>query len=243
MSQIGGAAKRLVSQVDVRSIGILLAIFAVIALLWGTVIVSPLKIFVVLMHEISHGLAAIVTGGDIVRIEINTRQGGLCVTRGGSRFLTLSAGYLGSMLWGGVILLLAARTRYDRQVSMVIGGFVLLMTVLYVRTFFGFAFGLAFAAGMIAMGWKLNRDINELVLKVIGITSCLYAVLDILDDVLKRPGIGSDADMLADITFIPAFVWGVIWIALALAASGLFLVLSAQPSKESPPAEGGSQPD
>jgi hypothetical protein len=204
----------------------------VVALLWGTVVVAPLKIFVVLMHEISHGITAILTGGSIESIEINSRQGGVCVTRGGSRFLTLSAGYLGSMLWGGLILLLASRTKLDRYVSMTIGGFLILMTIFYIRSGFGIAFTLAFAGGMIAMGRKLPREVNELVLQVIGITSCLYAVLDILDDVLERPGIGSDADMLADVTGIPGVVWGVIWITAAVLASGLFLILASKRTPE-----------
>jgi hypothetical protein len=219
---------KLVENLDTRAVGILLAIFVGVALLWGTVIVAPLKIFVVLLHEISHGLAAVATGGAIDHIEINAQQGGLCVTRGGSRFLTLSAGYLGSMLWGGVILLLSSRTRLDRHLSVGIGIFLAVVTVLYVRSTFGFIFAIAFAAGMIAMGLKLSLRVNELALKVIGITSCLYAVLDILDDVLRRPGIGSDADMLADYSGIPAVVWGVIWIAIAVLASGWFLLVSAQ---------------
>jgi hypothetical protein len=80
---------------------------------------------------------------------------------------------------------------------------------------------------MVGMGVKLSHDVNELVLKTVGITSCLYAVLDILDDVLLRPGIGSDADMLADLTLIPSVVWGVVWIAAAVVASGVFLLLSS----------------
>ena len=48
--------------------------------------------------------AAILTGGSIERIEINPRFGGACYTYGGSRFVTLSAGYLGSMFFGAVLL-------------------------------------------------------------------------------------------------------------------------------------------
>ena len=90
----------------------LLLIFIAIGFLWNTLFVYPLKIFVVFMHEVSHGLAAIATGGRILEIQINPQQGGHALTQGGSRFWTLTAGYLGSLLWGGVILLLAARTRF-----------------------------------------------------------------------------------------------------------------------------------
>ena len=55
----------------------LLLIFVGIGFLWNTVFVYPLKIFVVFMHEVSHGLAAIATGGRIVEIQINPQQGGV----------------------------------------------------------------------------------------------------------------------------------------------------------------------
>ena len=45
-------------RLDIRLIGI----FIVIACLWNTGVVDPLKIFVVFMHEVSHGLAALATG-------------------------------------------------------------------------------------------------------------------------------------------------------------------------------------
>ena len=56
---------------------------------------------------------------------------------------------------------------------------------------------------------------------VLGLTSCLYAVLDIKSDVLDRPGLPSDAAMLTELTGLPTLFWGVLWITLALAACGL----------------------
>lgn len=211
-----------------RTILALAGIFVGIALLWGTLIVAPVKIFVVLLHEISHGVAAVATGGEIVRIEVNAQQGGVCSTRGGSAFVTLSAGYLGSMLWGALILIGASRTRYDRYISGAIGACVLILTLLYVRNLFGFASALLFSFALILMGWKLSERTNDFVLKVIGMTSCLYAVLDIVDDVLRRPGIGSDADMLAAHTGIPSLVWGVLWIVTSVAVTAASLWIASK---------------
>ncbi len=219
---------RLIRNVDLKAVLGLLAVFALVAGLWGTFAVTPLKIFVVLLHEISHGIAAVLTGGSIVKMEINVRQGGVCYTTGGIRFFVLSAGYLGSMLWGGLIVVAASRSKRQRWISLGIGGFVLAVTVLYVRSWFGFGFALLASGLLIVMGLKLSHDINQFVLQVIGVTSCLYAVLDIVDDVLQRPGIGSDADMLADLTFVPSVVWGVIWIAIAVVVTAACLLVAAQ---------------
>lgn len=234
MGRAATTIRRLVSNVDAKSVMGLLVIFAMVALLWGTFVVTPLKIFVVLLHEVSHGLAAVITGGKIVKIEVNALQGGVCSTAGGIRFFVASAGYLGSMLWGALILVVSSRTKHDRWISMAIGVFLMAMTLLYVRNLFGFAFALLFSGFLIFMGTKLSHVINEFVLQIIGVTSCLYAVLDIIDDVLRRPGIGSDADTLAKMTLIPGVVWGVIWIAIALVVTALCLLVAAQKTDEAP---------
>jgi len=117
--------KHLYENLDAKKVGVLLGIFVCVALLWGTVAVTPIKLLVVLLHEISHGLAAVLTGGSISTIEVNANQGGVCYTVGGSRWFMLSAGYLGSMLWGGAILIAASRTKVDRGLSVAMGLFLL----------------------------------------------------------------------------------------------------------------------
>ena len=54
-------------------------------------------------HEISHGLAAIMSGGEIYRITLNFNGSGTCETLGGVGFLVSFSGYAGSALWGLMI--------------------------------------------------------------------------------------------------------------------------------------------
>lgn len=208
----------------------LLFIMLAVVYLWNTWIVYPLKILVVFFHELSHGLMAVITGGSIKEIHIVAAQGGVCVTAGGNRFLTLSAGYLGSLVLGGVILVLATRTRYDQTIATVIGGLMILISLLFVRPIisFGIFFGLLSGLAMIAAGKYLSEDSNDFILKVIGLTSCLYAVLDIKSDVLDRPYLRSDARMLAELTHLPTIFWGLLWITIAVIAAVLFLLVACK---------------
>lgn len=208
----------------------LLFIMLAVVYLWNTWIVYPLKILVVFFHELSHGLMAVITGGSIKEIRIVAAQGGVCVTVGGNRFLTLSAGYLGSLVLGGVILVLATRTRYDQTIATVIGGLMILISLLFVRPIisFGIFFGLLSGLAMIAAGKYLSEDSNDFILKVIGLTSCLYAVLDIKSDVLDRPYLRSDARMLAELTHLPTIFWGLLWITIAVIAAVLFLLVACK---------------
>lgn len=173
-------------------------VVAVVALvLWDTVFVYPLKILVVLFHELSHGLAAVVSGGSIESIELSVEQGGVCYTRGGSSFLILNAGYLGSLVIGAAFLVVGARTRHDRVVVGALGLVLLAVTVVYVRSRFGFLYGLSAGALLLLVAAKLPNAVSDIILSVIGVVSCLYAVWDIGSDVLFRHIPGSDAYRLA----------------------------------------------
>ena len=209
----------------------LLLIFIAIVLLWNTMVIYPLKIFVVFMHEVSHGLAAVATGGSIVKIEINQHEGGLALTRGGSRFWTLSAGYLGSLLWGGIILLLAARTRFSKVVSVLIGIGMVAITIGFGSDMFTYLFGIGFGVVLILLGLFLPEVVNNWILRIIGITSCLYAILDIKSDVLDRSHLRSDARMLAEETkFLTTEIWGLIWIVIAIGLTFWFLYIAGKSS-------------
>ncbi len=180
--------------------------------LWDTVVAYLFRVFVVFLHEISHGLAAVLTGGRIVSIGLSIDEGGVCGTRGGWRFVVLSAGYLGSLLFGALFLLLGGRRRRAPGVITVIGLFTLVVTLLYVRSWFGFLYGLAAAAVFLLVAARLQPAVSEMLLAAVGVMSCLYAVWDIASDVLLRSVPISDAAALANLTGIPGIIWGLLWL-------------------------------
>ena len=194
-----------------------LGLAAVLLLLWDSFVVYPFRIFVVFLHEISHGLAAIATGGSIVSIGLSFDEGGVCLTRGGWPFLILNAGYLGSLLWGALFLLLGGRRTRARSVVGVVGAFTLAVTLVYVRTWFGFVYGLAAGLVLVAVARHLKPAVSELLLAAIGATSVLYAVWDVASDVLFRHSGQSDAAALARLTGVPAVAWGVLWVIASVA--------------------------
>jgi hypothetical protein len=201
-----------------------LAFAALVYAGWSTPFVFPLKIFVVFLHELSHGLAAVLTGGSIVRIELSPDEGGLCTTLGGWPFVITSAGYLGSLLFGASFLVAGGRARPAVQGLLVglTGAAVLGGTVSWVRTAFGFAWGVGAGAALLAVAVWLPRGAAVFVLRLLGVTSCLYAVWDIVSDLVLRSVPRSDANALARMTGIPGIVWGLLW-----AAAAVWILLSA----------------
>lgn len=216
---------------DQKQASVLILMVIATLFLWNTPVIFPFKIFVVLLHELSHGLAAVLTGGRIVSIELSANQGGLCTTQGGWPFVVLSAGYLGSMLWGGLILLAAARTKLDKFLSMFIGVAVITITFLLIRSSFGFVFGLVFGAALFAIGKFMSEKVNDFLLRYIGLTSMLYAVFDIKDDLITRTVAESDASVIAQHYFGTSLMWGILWIVLALTGAYVFIRMSLKPHR------------
>jgi len=198
--------------------------FGLLWAFWDTALIYPVKVFVVLLHEVSHALAAVATGGAVEQINLDPNQGGVAYTRGGIPFLILSAGYLGSLLWGGLFVMLGfSRWLRPRWIIGALGAGTLLLPVFVVRGFFGIVFVLAFGAALLAGARYLSQGWNRALLLGLGLTSCLYAILDIKSDVLDRPELMSDAAMLAEMTGIPTVFWGFLWIAIALLVSAWLL--------------------
>lgn len=199
------------SQLALLGLALLLSIF-----FWDSLLLYPVKLFVVLLHEASHAAAALLTGGRVVEIQIDERIGGHAITQGGWSFVIVSSGYLGSMLLGGAVLLLGLRRRLAPILATGIGVLVLLVTVLLVRNGFGFIFGLVFGAGLLAAARWLPAARLGFVLQYLGGASCLYALVDVKEDLLTLEPRLTDAAILAEMTGIPAIVWGVLWSVAAL---------------------------
>lgn len=194
----------------------LLALMLVVIALWQTPVVLPLKILVVFLHELSHALAAWLTGGSVEQISISALQGGFAVTRGGNLFAILSAGYLGSLLLGVALLMIALRSEADRMVVALLGAVMLAVVVFYVRDVFAAIFCSVTGAVLLGCGRFLAHSVNDMVLRVIGLSSLIYVPYDIYDDTIARRGVQSDAHMLADAFGGTAQVWGFVWLVLSI---------------------------
>ncbi|WP_082025033.1 M50 family metallopeptidase [Ruegeria sp. ANG-R] len=195
----------------------LIAIVALVFVFWNATFVLPLKILIVFLHELSHALAIVLTGGSVESFSVSPQQGGLVMGRGGNRFISLSAGYLGSLLVGLSLLIVALRTDADRAALGLFGGVMLVVTLLYIRDPFAMAFCAGSGAVMLVMALYLSRNLCDLVLRVIGLTSMIYVPFDIFDDTIRRAGLRSDAYMLAEEFGGTTMMWGGLWLLLSFA--------------------------
>jgi hypothetical protein len=201
---------------------ILILFFITAVIFWDTLLIYPIKLLVVVFHELSHGLMSVAVGGKIIKIQIDYRLGGYCESSIPASHLASiavsSAGYLGSLIWGGIILVLALRTDKDRWITGIIGLIVLGISyyVFITGEMFGILFCLGFGITLLLAAAFLPNVFHDYFLKFIGITNCLYVIIDITEDLISRSNVGSDADAIAELTGLPSIGIGVVWLLVAL---------------------------
>src|SRR5216684_2515582 len=109
---------------DARPQAMTLLLAAIISIaLWfvpfAEILSYPFRIFVTFIHEGGHALAALVTGNSVQSLSVAMNASGeTYTTQGGffSQVLVASAGYLGSMAFGALLLVLIRRSVAARVV-------------------------------------------------------------------------------------------------------------------------------
>jgi len=189
---------------------------ALIFVFWNYPVMYPFKILVVFLHEASHALMTLFTGGEVLELSLNPRQGGHVRARGGNGFLISTAGYLGSLLLGSLLFILALRSKADRIIVGVFGIIMLTLCAFYVRDSFALIF--CIGGGIVALisARFFSQQINDLLLRLIGLSSMIYVPYDIFSDTLARSHLRSDARILAENYGGTTMMWGVLWMVISL---------------------------
>lgn len=215
--------------------------FALLAslLLWnlpfGGVLLYPFKLLATWLHELSHGLAMILTGTGFDHVQIYRDSSGLAY--GGSevgevgRAVIAAAGYMGTPLWGALLLVVTPNARMARWALLLFAALLVgsALTVIDMPDGDPFgpwavgAIGAACAAAALAVParWRLA------IAHFIAAQSCVNSILDIR--VLFRPSqvVGgqitgaSDAHNMAAATFgttapWAVWTWAIVWLVWSL---------------------------
>ncbi|MBR8833235.1 MAG: M50 family metallopeptidase [Stigonema ocellatum SAG 48.90 = DSM 106950] len=189
-------------------------------LLWhvpfGNYILYPFTILATWFHEMGHGLAALLLGGDFQQLKISPNGSGVAYYSGGlflgpiGSALVAAAGPLGPPI-AGAILILASRSFKTATLSLkILGGFLIVSTLIWVRSLFGLvAIPLL---GFIILGIALgaNRWLQGFAIQFLGVQACVstYLQLDYLFSSSAGPGLHSDSAQIQHLLFLPYWFWG-----------------------------------
>lgn len=178
---------------------------------WESYLIYPFKIFAVLMHEISHGLAAIFTGGHIIKLDLSESLGGSLVSAGGNHFIIASSGYLGSLLWGLLIYYSTYNNNYFKWLCVFIGTILLIFTANFINGTFGALFGFFYSLLFLSLPFIKYENVTQLSAKTLALISIIYVFTDIKEDLLTLTYRETDAQLLFELTGVAAWIWGLLW--------------------------------
>ena len=184
-------------------------------------VLYPIRLFVTYVHEICHALAAVVTLGSALEIEIFADASGLTYTLGGIGLVVSSAGYVGTPLVGATLLLLSARRRMVRPTLAAVGGVLVVAAILLGGNWLAWLAGAGLGATLVALGLKASAGTARFALSFLAIQCMLNALWDLKSLLwlsLASP-VATDARNMAEATggLVPAPVWTVLWAGIALA--------------------------
>ena len=187
----------------------------------------PFNLFVTFIHEGGHALAALLTGNSVASLSVAPdTSGATWATQGGifSQIFVSSAGYLGAMAYGALLLLLIRRAVAARYVLIGTGAFILALTIIFgLGSLFTIIAGIGIAAALIAIATYAPARVATFFVSFLAVQSVLNALLDLKTLFFYSfvPGSHSDAGNMAKATGIPAMFWSLLWIGLAFAILSL----------------------
>lgn len=176
-----------------------------------------------LIHELSHAIMAIFTGGSVSEIKLNDNASGSCTTKSKGKFKTFlvsSSGYISSALFSYLIFFSLGKrwNEYFFYFFLVISVIAL---IFWIRNAYGIIWALAFASINLGLILVPNATANygNYILLVFGLMIAIdnfLACLTLLYISVSSPKKAGDATNIAKTTKIPAFFWSLIFLAITL---------------------------
>src|ERR1044072_96671 len=195
----------------------------------------PFRIFVTFIHECRHSLSALRTGNSVPALSVAMNASGeTYTTQGGiiSQVLISSAGYVGSMAFGALLLILIRKAVQARIVLLSCGILVFAMTMIFgfikplfwVQAWSGIPFtllaGLFISVGLVLIARFASARVATFFVSFLAVQCVLNALFDLKTVFFLSspfaPTVQTDALNMANATGIPAIFWTIAWIAFAL---------------------------
>ena len=180
----------------------------------------PLVYYNTHIHELCHALAAVATGGEVLRILVFANGSGVTSVLGGSAWLLASSGYVGSAIVGGMLIAGSRTERGARRTVWIAAGFLLFSLLFFVR---GEAIGVVSAVSWIAVLFACGQWLKQgkviFAAQFLGIQQCItsaHAFLVLLQ-LTAFTNQHNDAVLLQDETGIPALASSIVWLLMSAA--------------------------
>lgn len=225
---------------------------------YAEILTYPFRIFVTFIHEGGHAVAALLTGNSVASLSVATNASGLTetyTTNGGllSQMFISSAGYIGAIIYGTLLLFLIRRAVAARLVLLGTAVYVLALTIIFglfkplmsvswsmmAGIPFTLLAGLVIAGGLVAIARYASPRVASFFVSFLAVQCVLNALTDLKTVLfLSSPwgaAVPNDAQNMANATGIPSMFWAILWIGVSLAFLSMamrFYAISKHPPKQ-----------
>jgi hypothetical protein len=184
---------------------------------YGHTIGYPLMLVSTLVHELGHGVAGVLVGGDFQSFEMWSNGSGVAHIAGYdgrfARAFVSAGGLCGPAVAAALGFAMSRGPKRARWTLGVLGGLLLFADVWIVRSLFGWFFVTVFAALLLAIAWKASAWASQLALLFLSVQLSLsvFSRGDYLFTATAHTGAGnfpSDVANMSDALFLPYWFWG-----------------------------------
>ena len=204
--------------------------------LLGWQILYPIRLFVTFLHEFGHAAGALMTGGAVEYIEIETNSAGVTSTFNGNTSVILMGGYIGSAIFGNLLFYIGARRHNWVKPTLVLVIAAMLITgFIWYNSMFTTLVLCGFSTILFLVGFKTKY--GREILMLLGLASIIYIIQDF--------NVGPSSDLAAmerELKYIPAKVWMYIWLAIVIAILALNLKMLFSAKTTAPEAIAVTEP-
>lgn len=179
---------------------------------YGSYVIYPIKITVTMLHEFGHAMAAVITGGTVKAIQINSNGSGWCETQGGLIGVVLMGGYLGSAIFGNMLLYVGyVYPSFSKYMLYILSAIMFIIATVWSASLTSTALVIPFLVTTFLLG-KYAKRLCGFVIMTIGALSVSHVIFD------YKVGPSSDLAKYAEIwPFLSQKGWMYVWLVFVVA--------------------------
>jgi hypothetical protein len=195
---------------------------------FGNYLLYPFTILATWFHEMGHGLTALLLGGSFKYLMVFSNGSGLAVHSGVmfgrfGRALVSAGGPMAPPIAGALLLMLSRGRSSTRMGLLILGGVLLISTLIWVRSIFGIVMVPLLGLSVLAIALQTKPWVQAFAIQFLGVQACISSFHQLNYLFTPQVVIGgqvmlSDSGQIAQALFLPYWFWGGL---MAIASFGI----------------------
>lgn len=201
----------------------LLIIAVITGVMWqfqiGRYILYPFAILGTWFHEFSHGIMALILGGNFHKLELFPNGSGIAYYSGDLFFgnignaLVAMAGPLGPAIFGGCLILSSKNQKSSTIFLYILSLILIISDIIWIRTAFGVIIIAIISILLLLINRFASDNVNIFTSQFLGVQAIMSIYLSVNYLFSKSGGIGantyySDTQVIENYLILPYWFWG-----------------------------------